>query len=73
MYSRHWERYVWPLGVDLLLVKTPLELKVFGWVEYRACQKLKAIGDLRLMAVYILWQVGEYTIKGLCNHTKQTQ
>ena len=32
----------------------------------------KAIGDLALIAFYYLLCVGEYTIKGHRNHTKQT-
>ena len=31
----------------------------------------RAIGDLTLIAFYYLLQIGEYTIKGTCNETKQ--
>lgn len=33
----------------------------------------KAVGDLALIAFYYLLQIGEYTIKGLSNDSKQTQ
>jgi hypothetical protein len=32
----------------------------------------KAVGDLTLIAFYYLLCIGEYTIKGICNKTKQT-
>jgi len=32
----------------------------------------QAIGDLTLIAFYYLLRIGEYTIKGTCNETKQT-
>jgi hypothetical protein len=31
----------------------------------------KAIGDLAFIAFYYLLRVGEYTVKGKCNNTKQ--
>jgi hypothetical protein len=32
----------------------------------------RAIADLTMIAFYFLLRVGEYTVKGLCNNTKQT-
>ncbi len=32
----------------------------------------QAIGDLSLIAFYNLLRIGEYTVKGKCNNTKQT-
>ena len=41
--------------------------------KYRSDSLMAAIGDLCLIAFYFLLQVGEYTVKGSRNQTKQTK
>ena len=41
--------------------------------RYRSESLMKAIGDLVLIAFYFLLRVGEYTVKGTKNWTKQTK
>ena len=42
-------------------------------LEKGASELEKAVGDLGLVAMYYLLQVGEYTVKKYKNNTKQTE
>ena len=55
-----------PVGIDI-----PEYLASLG-MEVEATELVKAIGDSTLIAFYYLLRVGEYTVKGNRNHTKQT-
>lgn len=55
-----------PVAIDV-----PELLSSFGMMT-GANELDKAVGDLALIAFYYLLRVGEYTIKGHRNHTKQT-
>ena len=58
--------------------KLPVEADVpeflvnLGFEEW-ASEQVKAIGDLTMIAFYYLLRVGEYTVKGTRNETKQTE
>lgn len=56
--------------------KLPVEANIQEFLAKKALfenkrPKVTAIGDLALVAFDYLLQVGEYTVKGKCNNTKQ--
>ena len=48
------------------------EWLVAGGTRHGATELDRAVGDLAMVAFYYLLRVGEYTIKGTRNETKQT-
>jgi hypothetical protein len=48
------------------------ELLVTNIYSGKETQKSKATAELTMIAFYYLLRVGEYTVKGSCNSTKQT-
>ena len=57
--------------------KLPIGVDIPEWIanegRRRRCEKMMATGDLTLIAFYYLLRVGEYTVKGTRNESKQTQ
>jgi hypothetical protein len=62
-----------PSAKKMLLVKAnvPALLVEIGYGKFGS-QHTKAIGDLAMITFYYLLCIGEYTVKGKCNNTKQT-
>ena len=57
--------------------KMPVEVDVPEFLvdcgmQSSATEKVKAVGDLSMIAFYYLLRVGEYTVKATRNHTKRT-
>ena len=53
-------------------VDVPERLAEFGLMP-EASELMKAVGDLSLIAFYYLLRIGEYTVKGSRNNSKQTK
>ena len=54
------------MGIDI-----PEFLAGLGMEKY-ATEMVKAVGDCKIIALYYLLRVGEYTVKKQRNETKQT-
>ena len=55
-----------PVGIDV-----PYFLAELGMAKY-ATEVVNAVGNYALITLYYLLRVGEYTVKGYRNETKQT-
>jgi hypothetical protein len=67
-----WEREDGPVEKKMPVEIDVLEFLVKCGLEEGASEKVKAVGDLTLIAFFFLLRIGEYTSKGTCNETKRT-
>ena len=63
-----------PPTLKMLLVEADVPEFLVGMGQMPVTSpKPHAVDDLCFMVFYFLWQVGEYTVNGLCNSSKQTE
>ena len=68
-----WRKADGPVMKKLPVEADVPELLVKWGLSTTGMETSKAVGDLALVAFYYLLRIGEYTVKGTCNETKQTQ
>jgi hypothetical protein len=67
-----WEREDGPVEKKMPVEIDVPEFLVKCGLEEGASEKVKAVGDLTLIAFFFLLRIGEYTSKGTRNETKRT-